>query len=420
MDLAYDHVQEAVIDNPEGSKPSTTSGTTTTNNVNLNVEFNEAYKAISNSPWGMKFGGWLGEVKKQGESYYSKGVGAAAGVNVAGVAETASRGLVGLKEEITGRMRGLSLSGKNPTPPPPLAAGEKEGFEREKAEQENGLMERLKKNAAKRIEEIEKAEAKADEYLLKWGTTIGNFLKEAITVAPPEGEEFADEVSSSNPTNGPGVLFDQGTSSREGEGKRQIYTTRLDAQLHILHTSHDLFFTNPSIPSFTDWSTSFSADKRTEQIASDLDTYPELRSTMEKLVPADVTYEDFFKRYYFLRAELDTEEQKRKELLKGALEEEEIGWDSDPEGEESGGEDEDEKGAEKKDAEDVERAQIRSQASTETLQAPSKPGAPVDTQSAADSDTSYDIVSGAPSRSGGSPKEMNKKPADDDTDDDWE
>ena len=226
MDLAYDHVQEAVIDNPEDSKSPTTSGTTTNNNVNLNAEFNEAYKAISNSPWGMKFGGWLGEVKKQGESYYTKGVGAAAGVNVAGVAETASRGLVGLREGITGRMRGLSLSGNNPPPQPPAAGEkeekEKEGNGREGTEQEKGLMERLKKNAAKRIEEIEKAEAKADEYLLKWGTTIGNFLKEAVTVAPPEGEEFADEASNLNSANEPGVLFDQGTSGGEGEGKRQI------------------------------------------------------------------------------------------------------------------------------------------------------------------------------------------------------
>ena len=148
---------------------------------------------------------------------------------------------------------------------------------------------------------------------------------------------------------------------------------------------------------------------------------------MEKLVPSEVKYVDFFKRYYFLRAELDAEEQKRKELLKGALEEEEVGWDSDAEGEESGdgGEDEDEdedeeeeeeeeeekeeEETEKKGAVHVERAQIRSQASTETLQAPSKPNTSADMQSAADSDTSYDIVSGAPSRSSGSPKGVNKK-----------
>lgn len=126
-------------------------------------------------------------------------------------------------------------------------------------------------------------------------------------------------------------------------------------------------------------------------------------------MPSEVKYEDFFKRYYFLRAELDVEEQKRKDLLKGALEEEEVGWGSDAEGEDSGDEDLGGGGPGNDDAGDAARAHIRSQASTETLQAPPKPRTSADAQSAADSDTSYDIVSGAPSRSGGSPKGVNKK-----------
>ena len=52
---------------------------------------------------------------------------------------------------------------------------------------------------------------------------------------------------------------------------------------------------------------------------ADLERYPELRNTMEKLVPDTVQYSDFWARYYFLRNELDMEEQKRKELLKGIL-----------------------------------------------------------------------------------------------------
>jgi hypothetical protein len=38
---------------------------------------------------------------------------------------------------------------------------------------------------------------------------------------------------------------------------------------------------------------------------------------MEKLVPGEVEYKAFWARYYFLRNELDLEEKKRKELLKG-------------------------------------------------------------------------------------------------------
>ena len=95
-------------------------------------------------------------------------------------------------------------------------------------------------------------------------------------------------------------------------------TTRLDAQLHLLHTNLDNFKSDPRSPQYaSDWTTSFSAEKKTEQIAKDLDKYPELRNSMEKLVPDSVQYEEFWKRYYFLRSELDAEEQKRKELLKG-------------------------------------------------------------------------------------------------------
>ena len=190
----------------------------------------------------------------------------------------------------------------------------------------------------------------------------------------------------------------------------------------------DLFRADPTVESFKNgWSNSFSAEERTEQIASDLDAYPELRATMEKLVPAETRYEDFWKRYYFLRAELDAEEQKRKELLMGALgeDEEEVRWDSDEEGEmekegreeeEEQEEEEEEEGEdEEEEAEGIEKGthgavrakqrMPRSQASTETLQPKARTSA--DRASQPDSDTSYDIISGAPSnaasRSGGSP-----------------
>lgn len=198
----------------------------------------------------------------------------------------------------------------------------------------------------------------------------------------------------------------------------------MDAQLHLLHTSLDLFRADPTVESFRNgWSNSFSAEERTEQIAGDLDAYPELRATMEKLVPAETRYEDFWKRYYFLRAELDAEEQKRKELLKGALgeDEEEVRWDSDEEGEmekegrEEEEEEEDEGEEEEEEAKEIEKGthgaarakqrMPRSQASTETLQPKARTSA--DRASQPDSDTSYDIISGAPSnaasRSGGSP-----------------
>lgn len=60
MDLAYDHIQEEALSpekapQNEEKKPETT----------LNADFQEAYKAISSSPWGARLGGFFGSVVKQ-------------------------------------------------------------------------------------------------------------------------------------------------------------------------------------------------------------------------------------------------------------------------------------------------------------------------------------------------------------------
>jgi len=67
MDLAYDHIQEEAL---TGEKPSSSAESkdkkdepTATNT--LNSDFQEAYKAISSSPWGARLGGFFGSVVKQ-------------------------------------------------------------------------------------------------------------------------------------------------------------------------------------------------------------------------------------------------------------------------------------------------------------------------------------------------------------------
>lgn len=182
-------------------------------------------------------------------------------------------------------------------------------------------------------------------------------------------------------------------------------TTRLDAQLHLLHTNVELFKNTPTGAEYTEFAKDFSVDAKTDQIAKDLDAYPELRAVMESLVPETVQYAEFWKRYYFLRAQLDSEEQKRKEILKGALQEEEVGWDDDDEDEDDDEEDDEDDSDEEEDSDEDEKP-LKS--STGTLQAPpAKPKTSTDRNSVADSDTSYDIVSGAPSnaasQAGGSP-----------------
>lgn len=62
MDVAYDHIQEEVFpEDEEGKKHDKPAA----EEPSLNAEFQEAYKAVANSPWGARLGGLWGSVKKQ-------------------------------------------------------------------------------------------------------------------------------------------------------------------------------------------------------------------------------------------------------------------------------------------------------------------------------------------------------------------
>lgn len=62
MDSAYDHIQEESYPTKDSAGGSSTQQETASN---FNTEFQDAYKAISSSPWAARLGGFLGNVKKQ-------------------------------------------------------------------------------------------------------------------------------------------------------------------------------------------------------------------------------------------------------------------------------------------------------------------------------------------------------------------
>lgn len=168
------------------------------------------------------------------------------------------------------------------------------------------IVSRFRTEAAKRLKDIEKAEDAADEALLRLGNNIKSFLKDAVSIAPPN--EIIDE---SEPNK---ILFE----SKDSDGRRIIHTNRLDAQLHVIHSSLDSFLKDPAGPEYQIWIKEFNIDSRTEAISADLEKYEELRKAMEKLVPERADYATFWCRYYFLKRVAELEEQRRKELLKGA------------------------------------------------------------------------------------------------------
>lgn len=234
----------------------------------------------------------------QSEEVYTQGK-----KELAEVGEDATKGLTGLRETIISRTRSLSINTG-------LGESSKDGEDGQTTPTKRGstdeetVLSRLRMEAAKRLKTLQKAEDAADEALLRFGSNVRDFLKEAISIAPPDGSE-----------QGSTVLFE----SKDAQGKRVIHASRFDAQLHVIHTSPESFTKDPSAAEYEAWTKEFDAEKRTEDISNDLAKYPELRTTMEKLVPDQIPYADFWKRYYFLRHSIETAEARRRDLLKGTM-----------------------------------------------------------------------------------------------------
>ena len=297
------------------------------------------------------------------------------------------------------------------------------------------VLSRFRSEAFKRLKDLEKAEDAADEALLKFGTNLRNFLREAVQIAPP-----SDADPSGSKVDKREILYE----SKDQEGKRVIHTTRFEAQLHVIHTRTESFLQDSSSPEYSRWKESFDVDNKTDQIAVDLDKYRDLRSTMELLVPDQVNYQDFWMRYYFLRQVIEEEEARRKDIMKGSIlpaflgsvshtedgtlkvfslpgvsaaPEEDVAWDEDSDTETTAA---DPGTADKE--KDVAVSVAVNDTSTATLHPPLAPRISASTKMPADSaavsassakavdprssndqhslpdsDTSYDVVSGAPS-----------------------
>ncbi|KAI4129911.1 MAG: hypothetical protein LQ338_001996 [Usnochroma carphineum] len=451
MDVAYDHIQEEVLSPDEAAKKGEDSKR---KQSNLNNEFQEAYKSFSASPWGARLGGFFSDVKKQGEGLYKE-----AQQEASTTGEEVLKGFTDLRTTLVKRARSMSAAKQtedqttealDKLSQPPATEGAKEK-DRERTQSEalresEGLIARFRIEAAKRLKEVQKAEDAADEALLKFGTNVRNFLRDAVTIAPPSEEDEKGKGKDGSSK----VLFE----SKGQDGKRVIHTTRFDAQLHAIHSSFDSFAKDPESAEYEKWQKDFDVEKTTDAIANDLEKYQELRRAMEQLVPEKVDYKTFWSRYYFLRMVIESEEQRRRDMLKvlkdlpgAALNPEEpVSWDDDSDS----------------DAPSTPQPQApsatpshrtntvssTSHSSTITIQpqqapAPAEPtdasktkdslkpsdGNPrrsQDQHSQPDSDASYDLVSGATSRAPGSPKEdrgleaKESKKEESDDEPDWE
>ncbi|RYO35974.1 hypothetical protein AA0113_g11483 [Alternaria arborescens] len=440
MDSAYDHIQEESYPQ-DPTKQSSASGDNTHQETanNFNAEFQDAYKAISSSPWAARLGGFLGNVRKQGEQYYDNASKQYAPLTKNAQASVSN--IISHARKISLQPGDASTSKSASTDKDAFAEKAKEDTEAHPDRPESlaadivkeaeGILSRFRSEAAKRLKDVEKAEDAADEALLKFGSNIRNFLRDAVTIAPPEAGSEADK-------NGD-VLFE----SKDSSGKKVVHATRFDAQLHVIHSTLDSFLKDPASPEWEKWKVAFDVDKKTEAIAKDLEKHEELRSAMEKCVPEKVEYKVFWCRYYFLRHVIESEEQRRREMLKASTPaaDEEVAWDEDSEEEEEEEEsdddeeeDDEEESSSEEDSDDDsddDNATVTKPSTTKPTPAPktstpkptdltasvntlkpteetSKPATTPaasaqprrsnDEKSVADSDASYDVVSGTTTR----------------------
>lgn len=345
----------------------------------------------------------------------------------------ASKGLSGLLSQTRGLTLGLddsSVIKDTPTTGDPPTTAKPDSLPADIVKEGAAILSRLKNEATARLKQFEKVEDAADQAIAKIGVNVLGFLKEAVTIAPPSVD--ADGTSNE-------VLFE----SKDADGRRVVHATRLEAQLHLIHTTPSSFLNDPISDEYEGWKENFNVELKTEDIAKDLVHHEDLRRAMEKLVPEQVEYSAFWAHYYFLRHVIETQEQRRRELLKETkqTEQEEVAWDDD----------EEEKEEEKEEAkvnkaesdkevtvretaetgdEEIVQSQIPRGADNTTdskgdhLLKPSESRRSNEHSSVADSEKSYDIISGATSRAPGSPKEAERrattKVAEDSDEEDWE
>lgn len=71
MDVAYDHTFTDDVSADDKGKGKSVAPAASAEEESLNEELQQAYKAISSSPWGARLGAFVGTVKKQVTFFYT-------------------------------------------------------------------------------------------------------------------------------------------------------------------------------------------------------------------------------------------------------------------------------------------------------------------------------------------------------------
>jgi len=153
------------------------------------------------------------------------------------------------------------------------------------------------------------------EDLKEFSQTIQTDTKEAIKKLPQEQEKLTALL---------GIV--------KGENSKGVIVDRQKARLIQLQSELTTYCTDPAdLEAYQAFTKDFQIGARTEEISTLLNSNEKVREIHTKLVPATVSYKDFWERYFFKFNQLQQLEARRAALVKkastSAPDEEEVGWD---------------------------------------------------------------------------------------------
>ncbi|KAJ3042544.1 hypothetical protein HDV00_007078 [Rhizophlyctis rosea] len=169
------------------------------------------------------------------------------------------------------------------------------------------------------VAELEKVADKAETLLNSFSAGLSSFLSGAVAIVPPLLEE--------EPRQPKKILYD-----------------RKSALLEALRSDPKTYLVDPSAPNgaeadaslaerFESFKSTYNAPEQTAVITRLLSENGGMKELMDRLVPDEISAEDFWLRYFFRVTELEREEVARKKLMTDAnpSEDEEFTWGSDDE-----------------------------------------------------------------------------------------
>ncbi|ORZ00551.1 hypothetical protein BCR43DRAFT_485404 [Syncephalastrum racemosum] len=186
----------------------------------------------------------------------------------------------------------------------------------------------------------------AEQYMQKFGADVMQVLSKSITILDPEDERDEQERHTNGESEGRHSTSSDGSRK---QGKR-IFATRKERLLAEMSADPDTFLKPTEAEKKKDATFEMDVEKSTDTISALLEAEPELRAMMDKLVPVEVSYPLFWRRYFYHANIIEKDEEKRQLIAQGAEQEEDgddFKWDS----EEEEGEEEKEERKESKPAE---------------------------------------------------------------------